>query len=426
MTFAKNDIMKKKDTKHKLLFILIFMAFMSRPVLSQEGFIHEINTNGATTCSVNGVMTTISYTEGTAGSATNGNLDNFNVGTEDSPSANYTSIQFNRYLIDNNLNEIKNYIYASVSFSTPIEVGNSFNITDIDGSDTGNQHRDFALMLGVDENNNIVQPTYSFSSTCLTESTKSIVNIPTGLPATVGDMFSTIQAAGNCRDLNNDAANGTANVDFGTTKLKSVFFMFGIRDQLSGTNPGAQKIDIYQSEGLCDPFINPVKLTDFSVALIKNNVRLQWVTASEINNDYFEILHSNSGLPGTFTPIGKVIGENKSQGASYTFDQNNVTIGKHYYQLRQVDKDGTTTTFSKILQAEILKDMAFHIYPNPAQSYITIPMAYPVEIYNSQGVLLLSSAGQSSVDISSLPRGFYLVKITDPNGVTYTDKLIKN
>jgi hypothetical protein len=88
----------------------------------------------------------------------------------------------------------------------------------------------------------------------------------------------------------------------------------------------------------------PVKLTSFAAAPAPNrSVQLGWNTASETNNDYFEVQHSVDG--STFTALGRVAGHHTTmQASTYSFvDATPGSAATHYYRLRQVDLDGTST-----------------------------------------------------------------------------------
>ncbi|MEZ4798498.1 MAG: T9SS type A sorting domain-containing protein [Flavobacteriales bacterium] len=62
---------------------------------------------------------------------------------------------------------------------------------------------------------------------------------------------------------------------------------------------------------------------------------------------------------------------------------------------------------------ELVEKPSFSCYPNPATNILNTVIEKPVErieIFDSSGTLILSSAFQKSLDLSHLPRGFYLVK----------------
>ena len=79
---------------------------------------------------------------------------------------------------------------------------------------------------------------------------------------------------------------------------------------------------------------------------------------------------------------------------------------------------------------ELLSDYYFHVFPNPAKSFINVetnsPVNQHIEILNLSGILLLNSSfsKQSKIDISSLSSGTYLYKVLNSisGKVTATNK----
>src|SRR5690606_22138326 len=91
-----------------------------------------------------------------------------------------------------------------------------------------------------------------------------------------------------------------------------------------------------------------------------------------------------------------------------------------YYRLKIVDNDGATT-FSKIVSIEYQGSLAFSISPNPATNKIIVRgnNITRVEILNQAGKTIIKkqylSSPQIQLNISALPSGVYVVKITDRN-----------
>ena len=88
----------------------------------------------------------------------------------------------------------------------------------------------------------------------------------------------------------------------------------------------------------------PVQLVAFAAAAAPNRrVQLTWTTASELNNAYFEVQHSPDGA--AFTAVSQVQGHGTSaQATTYAYTDAAPGISAtHYYRLRQVDLDGTST-----------------------------------------------------------------------------------
>ena len=97
----------------------------------------------------------------------------------------------------------------------------------------------------------------------------------------------------------------------------------------------------------------PVELTAFTGTAVDKTILLSWNTASEQNNDYFEIQHSGDGK--TFRPIGNLNGAGTSTSSKdYAFVDENPNAGVNYYQLVQHDVDGrTSTSFTIALNSKI-------------------------------------------------------------------------
>jgi hypothetical protein len=74
-------------------------------------------------------------------------------------------------------------------------------------------------------------------------------------------------------------------------------------------------------------------------------------------------------------------------------------------------------------------ESAVRIYPNPVSNLLNVEtnnlsLAPEVNIYSTQGILLLHTKG-NQIDVSSLPRGIYFVRISDRNGCSF-GKFIKD
>ncbi|MAB39839.1 MAG: hypothetical protein CL528_06155 [Aequorivita sp.] len=73
-------------------------------------------------------------------------------------------------------------------------------------------------------------------------------------------------------------------------------------------------------------------------------------------------------------------------------------------------------------------NILFSIYPNPTNGVLSINSSSTVSeitIYNNIGQLLFTFKEKNQIDISTLSKGIYFVKIKDENGQTETKKVIK-
>ena len=137
----------------------------------------------------------------------------------------------------------------------------------------------------------------------------------------------------------------------------------------------------------------PVTLVEFEVEKTSKNTILNWVTATEKNNDYFVVEKSLDGI--NFYPLGTVKGiGNSSSILDYSFIDTSSTNTTVYYQLNQVDFNGAHT-YSKILV----------LYPQKAET-ITIRAEFINGTYEVSK-LFESSGNIDIVVIDALGRVVY-------------------
>ena len=109
------------------------------------------------------------------------------------------------------------------------------------------------------------------------------------------------------------------------------------------TQFGTPDMQVTQTDGcncISGNFVLPVELVDFAgKAQDDNTVLLSWSTASELHNDYFEVMRSTDAID--WETIGKVNGNgNSNQLISYQFIDNHPKDNINYYRLKQVDNTG--------------------------------------------------------------------------------------
>ena len=202
--------------------------------------------------------------------------------------------------------------------------------------------------------------------------------------------------------------------------------------------------------------IVPVELVSFSVNVSDNNVNLNWITATELNNSGFEIERSPSPTPslreGTlenlnWEKIGFINGNGTtSELHSYSFSDNSLSRGKYVYRLKQIDFDGTFA-YSNEIEVDLSIPQTFSLeqnYPNPFNPSTKIKYTIPnvtlsrvegsrviLKIYDLLGneiVTLVNEnkpAGNYEVNFNaaSLPSGAYFYKI-QAGSFTKTKKMI--
>ncbi|MEQ9298625.1 MAG: choice-of-anchor D domain-containing protein [Cyclobacteriaceae bacterium] len=138
----------------------------------------------------------------------------------------------------------------------------------------------------------------------------------------------------------------------------------------------------------------PVELLYFVGVQEADQVQLDWATATEINNDHFEVQKSLDGE--TWEVIGVINGFGTTNTQQdYIFTDVNPHIGVAYYRLRQVDFDGAFE-HSEIVQISYrFEDFDFNFFPNPFTQNFTINIKglsanerMPYRIVNLSGAVL--------------------------------------
>ncbi|HEY4652840.1 MAG TPA: T9SS type A sorting domain-containing protein [Pontibacter sp.] len=184
----------------------------------------------------------------------------------------------------------------------------------------------------------------------------------------------------------------------------------------------------------------PVELLSFKGKATQSGIQLDWETASESNNDRFEVQRSTDGR--TFDQIATIAGAgNSSIKQRYSHTDPVSRTGMYYYRLRQVDYDGTAT-FSKTISVQLKAlpgggQMA--VFPNPAAgNSVTVSVAGTgadvnggsLQIVDMSGRVVYTypvTAGSREVNVPlpalRLPKGMYVVNLLH-EGNRQTQKLI--
>ncbi|HEX8356108.1 MAG TPA: FG-GAP-like repeat-containing protein, partial [Segetibacter sp.] len=119
----------------------------------------------------------------------------------------------------------------------------------------------------------------------------------------------------------------------------------------------------------------PVVLSAFLVKTEGKKAKIEWNTATEQNNDYFEIERSANGTD--FYKLAAVKGSGNANNAnSYSVYDNNPSKGKNYYRLIQYNKDGRITNHGVRTAIFDLNSLASVVlYPNPARNVFGIRLS---------------------------------------------------
>jgi photosystem II stability/assembly factor-like uncharacterized protein len=182
-----------------------------------------------------------------------------------------------------------------------------------------------------------------------------------------------------------------------------------------------------------DSDILPVELSSFTANTIGSNVELKWQTATETNNQGFEIYRNGNKI--AFVEGKGTTTENQD----YSFVDKNLQSGIYNYRLNQIDFDGTQEVVGELtINLTLPEQFALEQnYPNPFNPSTTISWQSPVgswqtlKIYDLLGrevVTLVDEykpAGSYEVefDARGLSSGVYLYTL-QAGSFTNTKKLI--
>ncbi len=180
-------------------------------------------------------------------------------------------------------------------------------------------------------------------------------------------------------------------------------------------------------------------LTSFTALPGNGEVALNWTTASESNNDHFEIERDGA-------VVASVEALNQATGGEYAYTDRGLTNDVEYgYSLVAVDVNGQRSTLGATINATPRDDnnlvvtsyALYQNYPNPFNPETSIAFdlvdegSVTLAIYNVLGEQLTTlvdghmSSGRHTVVFNgaSFASGVYLYKLT-ANGFTNTKKLV--
>lgn len=172
----------------------------------------------------------------------------------------------------------------------------------------------------------------------------------------------------------------------------------------------------------------PITLTRFTgKAISENKVELAWSTASEYNNDRFEIERSTDG--SKFNLIGTVKGQLYSKEIKdYNFVDEQANTGINYYRLKQVDVDGKYE-YSDIIATSIKTkniEVKNHLFRS---GQLSIALESPIQsevvmqLVDITGKIIVNEKRSIQVGLNTedlyipeLPDGIYNLSITGKLG----------
>lgn len=167
----------------------------------------------------------------------------------------------------------------------------------------------------------------------------------------------------------------------------------------------------------------------------KNNI-LQWATATELNNQGFEVQRSSDGKD--YTTIAFVPGAGASaQRHEYNFTDAGAPQQVSYYRLRQVDA-GSQSRFSAVITVNNANSaVSLEYYPNPVRNSLLVQLQSPErgqvrvrlrgldgKVLREQQLLKNQELLNTKLDMQELNTGVYFMEI-ELNAIRETRMIVK-
>lgn len=182
----------------------------------------------------------------------------------------------------------------------------------------------------------------------------------------------------------------------------------------------------------------PVEMVNFQAEKLENEkaVSLHWKTASEINNEGFDVLHSVDGENWTIIDFIDGVGTT-TEMTTYEFVHRSPSSGLNYYRLKQIDFDGKSE-LSQIRSVgfDVAKDL--RIIPNPAEEVFNVSInkevfqdEVSVEVMDAMGGMVffkgisIETNNVLQIDALGLQKGVYFVHVFDQSTTKVKRVVIK-
>ncbi len=217
------------------------------------------------------------------------------------------------------------------------------------------------------------------------------------------------------------------------TSLDLSATQFYVRLRLSTDSIAASKPYHGAPQGETEDFIwpptapLPIELLSFTAhPLNDHGVELNWVTASEIDNDYFLLERSRDGQE--FELLAQILGAgNSSSMLSYAHIDPRPLPELSYYRLKQVDHNGQHEYFGPIAYLNSITS-GIVVTQIGSESIVLLGVdAESVEVVihdlagRRQEVRLIS---ENFIDVSDLSKGVYLLSVIQGNEVLFNKKIL--
>lgn len=196
---------------------------------------------------------------------------------------------------------------------------------------------------------------------------------------------------------------------------------------------GGGAANSYFNSGCTPPVtILPIELLSFIAEHKGNEVKLDWVTATETNNSFFTIQRTTDGIE--YEDVAMLPGAGNSTSIiKYSAADPSPYRGLSYYRLKQTDHDGNSS-LSDLVPVQYKEDGNLSVISNTAAQTIDVMISHSETIAAS--ISIIDATGRTiyytddaqtnslhTISTTQLRKGIYLVKVSAGN-VSLISKII--
>jgi len=207
-----------------------------------------------------------------------------------------------------------------------------------------------------------------------------------------------------------------------TNYLTTRTMKYGAQDGSMGPTSGTRyyaRSDIQ----FCSTSTLPIELLHFKPYYEDDIVKMEWVTASENNNDYFTIEKSYDGINYEIVKTIDGAGNSTHQIFYYTEDRDIRKNTVIYYRLKQTDYNGDFVRTSwKSVYIESLDEIM--VYPNPINQEINLILNSKLNldqtlyifdlvgnVIYTENLLIEKGNNEFKINLPNLSKGVYTLKL---------------
>lgn len=209
----------------------------------------------------------------------------------------------------------------------------------------------------------------------------------------------------------NNSTSFTSTLSLGASGIKYASAINPIRTILNGKN-----INLEDDIEIANCTL-PVELLSFDARKTTTAVKLIWRTHTENNNSHFVLAKRN--FEGKFKDIASI--ESKGSNSYYEFHDNQAELGTNYYQLQQVDLNGTLRIIGeRFINNHFALTSTVKVYPNPSTGKFSINLGngpstnrQPIAIYDMIGQKVYEThVNNANTTLqTNLSQGIYFIKV---------------